>query len=260
MEVRRSARRGRILMLQARLWPLRFLEVFPHNVGTARLRLRGIADDGMPYFMKRADPPGVPATELLCSGLANAIGLAVPYFHIGLMPVDDEEVFASRQESGLEDSRLWFQNLLSNPCPPNVARQLSAWFAYDLFINNTDRHINNFLCRDVGGVLTLHGFDFSEALLQEPWPPSPVVRPGCNTLQTRAVLAANGVPLDRNVALEHLDRLGVAPADWMRNAVAEVPTPWLDAPARLELDRWWREDRASRLDTIKQDINDGAYN
>jgi len=247
-------------MLQARLWPLRFLEVYPHNGGTARLRMRGIADDGMPYFMKRADPPGVPATELLCSGLANAIGLAVPYFHIGLLPEDDEEVFASRQEAGLADSLTWFQNLVAHPCPANVARQLSAWFAFDLFINNPDRHVNNFLCRDVADVQTVHGFDFSEALLQEPWPPSPALRPACNTLRTRQVLAMNGVPLDRNVALEHLERLDAVPADWMGNAVTEVPAAWMDDATRAELARWWREDRAPRLESIKQDIRNGAYN
>lgn len=263
------------VILQGRLWPLRIVDVYPHNAGTARLRLRGVGDDGMPYFIKAADPGSVPANELLGSALASAVGLAVPTFAIALMPVDrdqpegaepaeeqqaEDQVFASRQEAGLADSQAWFDNLVQNHCPPNVARQLAGWFAFDLFINNPDRHIYNYLCRDVDGVLTVHGFDFSEALLEQDWPPSQRMSPGCHTIRNRTALTQLGIPFEPAQAIEVLDRIAAMPDSWMSDALAEVPTAWLTDDQRTSLDSWWREERAARVELIKQDISDGAYN
>lgn len=247
-------------MLQQRLWPLRIIDVEPINTGTARLRLRGLGDDGMPYFLKAvSDAPLVPASELLCSGLATAVGLAVPYFNVALMPETDEQVFASRQEGGVEDSARWFTTVLGGQCPANVARQLSGWFAFDLFVNNPDRHINNFLCREVGGVHTIHGFDFSEAFLQEGWPPSPRLRPECNTIVVRRQVSQYA-PLERDHAVQTLERLAALPETWMQEALGEVPGPWIDADHRADVVDWWRGERLPRLNAFTEEIQDGAYN
>ena len=248
-------------MLQERLWPLRIVEVEPYNVNTLRLRMRGIGDDGMPYFLKSATPsPAVPASELLCSSLATAVGLVVPNFNVALMPGTGEEVFASRQENGIDDSLQWFESLVAGSLPENVQRQLSMWFAFDLFVNNPDRHINNFLCRNVGGLRTVHGFDFSEAFIQAGWPPSLVMRRDSNTILFRRALQGYMCQINKSAAIDVLARLRSLPVDWMAEAIRRVPLSWMDDALRASVDAWWREERQQRAFAIEEAIQNDHYN
>lgn len=246
--------------IQGRLFPLEIVSLAPTPPRTARLRHEGEGADGQYYFIKTvADGQCVPANELLCSSLANDIGLAVPFFTVVTMP-DGSEAFGSRREAGIVDVATWVAALLAAPpFPAGVVWQFASWFGFDLFVDNIDRHFNNFLYREHQGVFSLFGFDFSEALLNPPWPPSQDMRDPCNTLQGRRALAARGLGLDRDKAIEMLNRLAALNDDWMDVSLPAVPASWLDAAERTELARWWREDRQDRLTYIKQEVANGRY-
>lgn len=247
--------------IQRRLFPLHIVAVSPVAAGTARLKVEGEGDDGHPYFIKRvADGPYVPANELICSALASDVGLVVPDFAVGILN-DDQEAFCSRCEGGLQSAQEWMTKILTAPpLPAGVISALSRWFAFDLFTNNPDRHFNNFLYREDRGISSLFGFDFSEALFAEPWPPAANLNPGCNTLKVRRLLAGKGVPLDHDQAVLVLDRIDGLDVDWVQESMPALPDNWLPVVERNALDDWWRNDRHARVDYIKQEIGNGRYN
>ena len=173
---------------------------------------------------------------------------------------DGSEAFGSRREPGIPDAVNWVKALLAAPpYPAGLVWQFASWFGFDLFVDNIDRHINNFLYREHQGVISLFGFDFSEALLNPPWPPSQDLREPCRTVEVRRVLAAHGLGLDRNKAILMLDRLAALDDEWMDVSLPAVPAPWLDAGERDSLSRWWRGGRLARLAHIKQEVANGRY-
>lgn len=241
--------------MQRRVFPLLITGLQPADLDTARCRHVGHGEDGLSYYIKRCcDGPRTPCAELICHELAAAINLAVPPSHVAVLS-NGEEVFASREEGGLMEQDVWLRSIVfgKHP-PPSLAGHLSAWWAFDLFVHNPDRHVDNFMMRQTNHGTSLIAIDFSEAWHVSAWPLPNELGP-CHTTDTRSLLRGR-FPLDRGRFEQVLDRVGKLPDDWLSEVLSHVPVRWLDATLKAHMEGWWKQDRHSRIDRIRLDHAD----
>lgn len=245
---------------QHRIFPLHIVRTEPVHLGTADLRCIGVGDDGQAYYIKRVcDGPLIPVSEFLCSLLAGAIGMAIPPFHIALMPDRQEMCFASREEGGVIEGLAAFHQMIANNSLGLYSTRLAQWYAFDLFVHNVDRHANNFLFRQTSLGTTLVGLDFSRALVAEGWPGQhPPLPNGCNSrILARQLQALSPYPAPSAVAT--LSRLAAIPDDWIAKQLDSLPDAWVTARMRSAIARWWRGGRAKRLRLIRGHLANGRY-
>ena len=141
-----------------------------------------------------------------------------------------------------------------------VARTLSRIYAFDLFVHNTDRHLNNYLC--VGGRLpghTIKAYDFSRAFIAHGWPlPRLPMSASEHTIQTyrhlRAIHAFN-----LGEAMELLKKLKMLPVNGFKDLLESLPTGWIDAKVMKRILKWWAEERAARIEKIAGGLKDGSF-
>lgn len=199
-------------LAQAQLFPLRaWLHVPPPpNASSADACGEVEAEDGFRYVVKRDGGNWlVRASEWLCSGLSQKIGIVAPP-HANIEMLNGEFVFGSQYISGVatrvETTAYLLQPTLvvpalpvaagpaaavaapvaaglgappQPPAPPaapaaivaapTLSSLLSSIYAFDLAIGNEDRHLGNFLSIEIAGTKRLFAFDYSRALFLT-WP------------------------------------------------------------------------------------------
>ena len=255
---------------QGNLFELEFNNYTPSNLGTVHLSGFAIASDEMEYAVKSTgglsapglNPLQVPASEWFCTKLAELCGIATPVCKVLKCISDGEYVFGSRIEqvawkSGLNSAQ-WVQ-LLSN-ANESLKKQLWAIYAFDQFVHNIDRHLNNYLymlnSRDQVIVKT---FDFSLSSFVIGWP-----RTTATTLPTDSTTVINwnvakqligDTPELRQVALTILDRLQRIGVDTISGILSSMPAEWLPPHHKEYFLGWWEsEDRNQRLTAIRNEL------
>lgn len=256
---------------QGNLFELEFNNYTPSNLGTVHLSGFAIATDEMEYAVKGTkgstpfpvqNPLQVPAAEWFCTNLAELCGIATPVCKILKCISDGEYVFGSRIEhaawkSGLNSAQ-WFQLLASSN--DSLKKQLWAIYAFDQFVHNIDRHLNNYLymlnTRDHVIVKT---FDFSLSSFVIGWP-----RTTSETLPTDSTTVVNfniakqligDTPELRQVALNVLDRIERIGVDTISDILSKMPAEWLPPHHKEYFQNWWSsEDRKLRLEAIRTEI------
>ncbi len=244
---------------QGRLFRLTIRRVEPAEFGSADCKAMGVGDDGLLYIIKRTSDahPLVPVSEYICTKLALMVKLPVAPCFIAELP-DGDLAFASREEGGVLD---YFAALQLLCTPAVLARHiptLSRFFAYDVFVQNVDRHPGNFLLRQSRLGEVLLGIDFSRALLVEGWPSRRPPLPLCNTVHTKRRLEQIE-PFLSAEAVALVERLGALDDDWLRHTLCEVPDVWLDATVRRQLTKWWRTSRLKRIRLLRRHFDSGRY-
>ena len=176
--------------------------------------------------------PLVPASEWICSHLALACGLPVPPFSVvEVMAYPGVPYFGSQWQGGALEF-LQVVGRISN------AQVFERTHAVDLFVHNTDRHRGNYLYLDLAGDIVARVIDFSHALLVMGWPLPALPMESCNTTQhLPGLLGQNPKPYQRPTDI--LQRLAALPDEWMRDALADMPAPWLAPAWRMALRQWW---------------------
>lgn len=245
---------------QTTFWPIAIVGEDPADLSQRAVRCRtiGTGEDGLRYYLKReANGEHLKPAEFVCACLADAIHLAVPLFKLARMP-DGEIVFASREEAGVSPMSEWLAELTSD-APSSHAPQLSRWLAFDAFVGNPDRHLDNFLIRQDHGRHELLGIDFSEALWMTAsgWPP-PRRLPPCSTLRERSQIAEK-FPLNKAQFSSLLRKIRELPDQWMEQTLSHLPSGWLDATLSQDVTQWWVNDRLSRTEAIEEDMENGYY-
>lgn len=239
--------------MQGRLLPLDIVRLDPSRLGTADLEFIGIGDDGLAYAIKDgAKAPLLPASELICTRLAETCNLPVPPGLIARLP-NESLVFASRWEGGtLAEQEAKLQ--LVTPGAVSVAI-LSKLLVFDLFVGNPDRHAGNFLMRRDSHHQTpaLLAFDFSRALLMAGWP-IPIPPSDCNTrILARVLKRLHGY--DAQAGQRLMDRLCALPDDTMACLCQDLPPEWLPDNRASTLTAWWTDHRQARIEQIAEVID-----
>lgn len=183
----------------------------------------------------------LPATEWICSKLAQDCGLPVPVFSIvELRSSPGVPYFGSQWQGGGQEFLSAFHRI-SNP------EIFAKTHAVDLFVHNTDRHRNNYLYIELAGEIVARVIDFSHSLLVEGWPLPTLPMQMCNTTQEWPVfnsLCSSGYTRPQDI----LDKIASLNDEWLADRLAEMPAPWLPEALAQNLNNWWHgQGRKDRL-------------
>lgn len=240
-----------------RLFPLKIISMNPANLGSADCHWVGEGDDGIDYVLKRVgDGKRIPASEWICSSLAEACGIAVPPFEVAELP-DNEKVFASRWEDGAipQEQTRWI--LLGNASVKDLGKRLSAIYAFDLFVHNVDRHFKNYMFRHQRGPdspLAILAPDYSRAFVYHSCPPPPLpLRDDSNTLIHYKIWTRNyGFSSeDASSVLNKLDKIS---NEIFARIIDQLPPEWLSKEERTQLITWWENSSAKRIQEIREGL------
>jgi hypothetical protein len=221
------------------------------------------ADDHHMYYIK-GDAHGRPvrASEWICTHISEAVGIGAPT-PSAIEKNDGAVVFGSRRISGVADSAITV-SYLSTPTALNVGIPvsgltpiLSSIYALDMFINNDDRHLGNYLTVDDKGTRRLYAFDFSRALFWQ-WPWNGFPQQGANTRRWgRMLQGLHG--FDQNSAFGTLDRLSDLAPNTIEGFINAMPSDWLSAAIRAEFIDWWTSSaKKVRIAELRAGISNGT--
>lgn len=248
------------------LFPRRALLHFPPPTPTADSIGEVEASDHVRYVVKR-DPPGrlVCASEWLCTQLAEAVGLVAPATAVIEMDTG-ELVFGSRKLPGIADTARTVNYLLQSPvdptqpvppAAPTLATHLSEIYAFDMALNNEDRHLGNYLIADEAGVQRLYAFDYSRSLFWA-WPFRGFPAPGSKT-RNIGTLVRSFHAFDLPAAQNLLSRLDAINGATLETLINQMPAAWLPAAERSQLLAWWTNgSRQHRFSVLGQGLANGT--
>lgn len=241
---------------QRRLFPIEIVHEYPNNQGSADLGLIVNARDGRDYAVKRTtDGRGkIPASEYLCYELAYRVLIPTPNYEFIKLSNGDLG-FGSLWEGGVKklshDQELL--DILRGRIPINgLPRFLSRVYAFDLFVNNEDRHWGNYIWRtSFDGSLVALAFDFSRACFETGHASHEAFDPNCNTQHAFRwiCLTQNYI---RQEAIDCLDDIAKIDSSDISEILDGMPTKWLSKADRHDYIAWWdSQERHDRVAYIK---------
>lgn len=243
---------------QLSLYPLRIVRVWnPSSQTVSRPRI-ATCEDGLDYCVKH-DQDGIPvrANEWIATWLARAAGIAVAKPTI-VRDFDNKLLFGS-EIYGVDanDNLGIFQ---SNGLTRLHLNHIWKTFAFDLFIGNTDRHINQYRFFTQNRAERMISFDFGESLFRY-WPDLDLpLSPKCNTVINIRAIQKNYGKIDLSAADEVLLRLETIEGAAMVNEVRGLPRGWLSAQTGSAFTRWFGGRlRRERVGQIREGLRNGTY-
>lgn len=225
-------------------FPVQIARTIPRPFNTADLQGVAVGRDGFEYAIKSIeDHPYLPASEWFCYNLGYRLQIALPPFCI--LEGGPTEAFGSRFEGGV----FQFANVTGNQNQHALLQRcgsdLSKILAFDLFVGNDDRHLNNFLYRQqqVGGQLTVLAMDFSRSLLVNKWPDDPVPMATSTKTMTVMGILKNFNIWDATVAQMTLASIHSVSRTEVAHWLAAMPAAWLEPVKRQEIVEWWGSEK-----------------
>lgn len=261
-------------MEQSSSFALEITAMAPANTITAHLKMFVIADDGQEYAAKGINdgysehvlvpnPDQIPAAEWLCSNLAEICGLPIPNYKILLDKNKGDYYFGSRIELACDETILneliWLDRIKN--ASEQLKKQLWAIHAFDLFIYNIDRHINNYLyVVNRSNSFDIQAFDFSLSSLVLGWPKEVDLNAfpkNCNTSNSWSYIKKiTGVKHEyTKSALKILDKLKLIDVSKIKNIFEGMPGQWVNKELKNNLIDWWQSPaRLSKIDLVIEEI------
>ena len=218
-------------------------------------------EDGSDYAIKDSvKNAAMPHSEWFCTRLSEAVGVAAPPCKI--VSVKGDKWFGSRWETGHNPKDWWLRAVSNQIDFKLLAPTISRIFAFDLFVHNVDRHLNNYIVRKQHFGISMLSFDFSRAWLcnGSPIPDTPMDA-STNTIKSMRYLCQEfGDFIQQNETDTVLDNLIALPSANIELIIAEHPENWLTNGEKNWTIPWWNSpNRLDRINRIKEDIVNGTY-
>jgi hypothetical protein len=218
-------------------------------------------DDGSDYVVKdRSGNVLVPHSEWFCTHLGEAVGLASPPCKV--VDVQGVSCFGSRWESGHDAAEWWYRAQRSEIDFNDLAPTLSRIYAFDLFVNNIDRHFLNFIVRRQHFGVSLLAFDYSQAWLVNGLPPPtlPMAHTEKTVAISRILRKMFGHFLREEDVGHVLDSLEFIKEEKIVSIIDGHPKDWLTEEQKASIVSWWSGvEKNSRIDDIRKGVKDGSY-
>lgn len=252
------------------LFGLEIVEWTPPNGTTGHLRSFAIANDGLEYAIKSIQdgqysslsvqsPELVPASEWFCTKLAEICGLPSPPCRVLFEPESNQHVFGSRIDLAAYRGALnlpqWKNLLLGSDF--HMRKQLWSIYAFDQFIYNVDRHINNYLyVQNRQNAVAIQAFDFSMSSLAMGWPnrTGKLLVPDSSKTAMVWTIIKNVIGTDsayQESAENLLSKLSSMDISLIKGILSAMPESWLPALRREALLSWWEsQEKQDRVDII----------
>lgn len=249
-----ALRNGENRNSQSQLFPVRISTILPEAPIGGDLAFRCISDLGEFYYAKD-DKGGRPirATEWIATKVADALGLSVAEAAV-LEGPDGSTYFGSLQPTSIADEDQC-NRFLRTPSVDEVGRPapwlgqyLSRLWAYDLFLDNPDRNLRNFVLER--SARRIRAIDFASArYVHKPDTKFPIASD--NTIVVgRFVRSRHGS--HRESAIELLDWLGSMATSTITGILDAMPEDWLSEVHRNEFVEAWSDGRRqARIASVK---------
>ena len=244
------------------MFPVKAVNEYPLSRQTADALGEVEAEDGLFYHVK-GDRPGhfICASEWICTNVAEEVGIGAPPRALIEM-LDGRLVFGSRRISGVADEATTTLFLTTpshegtQPASTGLRRLLSRIYAFDLFINNVDRHFGNYLSVEEFSVRRLYAMDNSRALFFG-WPIDGFPQPHEHT-RVRGLYLRQLHGFDEAAALSVIEKLRRLAPTVIEGFIKRMPPSWLPPELRRELMDWWSNGgRIGRLIELDAGLRDG---
>lgn len=256
--------------MQLESFPCRVVEYqpFPRQF-SAYANGRAVGEDGLPYIVKGfGGPSSVPATEFLCTSLAEFLNLPIAPFKVLVMP-NGELVFGSEILPAclteVEQVQVLFSDASKNDLVlPSLRPLLSQLYAFDLIIGNVDRHPSNFLfsiesTTENTRMARLRALDFDQADLVTRDRITLPLSPNSHTVTT-ARLIRNVHTFDSKSAVDMLTRFDRGREVMVERALLGLPTEWLSSRDRDNLmKKVGAAAFSSEIGQLQQGLSNGDY-
>lgn len=242
--------------------PVRAKSQDPANLGTADCSLICHCDDGSDYAVKDiSSGPDVMHSEWFCKHLGDFVGIASP--ECRLVEVNGEIAFGSRWESGHEPDNWWKRVKSGDIDAGRVAPTFSRIFAFDLFVNNEDRHAENYIVRpQANDQWSLLAFDHSRAWRATGWPlaKAPMQYRHTTTTNFKAINTLLGGIFLKDEFMFVINAIRDCSVDCVEKILTSQPESWLSKPDCDAICSFWKSrDFWERLDKIEEGLNNGSY-
>lgn len=244
---------------QKTLIPVDAITTFNSTLGTADLKTIVEGRDGKHYAVKTvSDGAGkVPASELFCYELAYRVVIPTPSYSLINMPTG-ELAFGSAWEGGVVngDAKIDYPSFINdvlkgNKKVTNLKVFFSRLYAFDLFVNNVDRHWNNYLWRtSFGDSLIALAFDFSRACFEIGHSGFEATHPSTKTQLIFSMLnvSQNYIRAEAVACLEEIRNIS---SDDITIILENFPSTWMSKSDRIAYIAWWSSQaRHDRIDSL----------
>jgi len=228
---------------QKDLFPLEAVQIHQSTQGSADLKVIVTATNNKDYAVKTVDDGNgyVPATELFCYELAKLIDVPTPSFDLITMR-DGSLAFGSVWEGGVHNisnmNRL-LDVLLGKIKVRDLNQFLSRVYAFDLFINNIDRHFGNYLFRQSYNSLIGLAFDYSRAWYEVDAYQYDSLEDKSSNTQRCNVFIREHKKYDRNTATQTLKRISEIEKNKIELVLRSIPDEWLPKEIKNNVASWW---------------------
>ncbi len=236
--------------------PIKIRSLEPADFGSADAAYVATGDDGQDYVVKtEEDSPGIPAAEWFCHKLAEFVALAVPQYSV--LDLDGVEVFGSRFNSAaVTDEQKKIDILVGTEKANLLSERLSAILAFDLFVGNEDRHMNNYLFLKMTKNYSVVAFDFGRSWTWCGWP-VPIAPTDCNTRKLARIFDHHH-QFSAQAAQKVIASLRAVNASSIATIYDAMPVHWMEESKKGIITKWWStEARAERLNMVEQELQNG---
>lgn len=241
--------------------PVRASRCETAGFGTADCSQVCRCDDGSDYAVKDdMTVAEVPHSEWFCTHLGELVGLASPPCKV--VNVQGKPCFGSRWETGHSAKDWWVRAKAGVIDFASLAPTLSRIYAFDLFVNNVDRHLTNYIVREQHFGTALLAFDYSRAWLVNGMPPPILPMDGSHktVMVIKALRSLFGEFFVEDEASHVLDRLESISSSNIDAIISAHPKEWLTEKQHHAIIAWWKSEvRTSRISDIRKGVKDGSY-
>lgn len=241
----------------------RISTIYPSPPPGADIAFWGEAWEGGTFYCK-ADKDGRPirATEWLFTSLANQVGIATA--PCSVIENDDGETFFGSLDLTGTASIFDVRDFLSKRHRGDFGQpsewpgqHLSGLYAYDMFVGNPDRSIQNFMLRNDGLNRVVLAIDFASARLAD--------LSGYNfPIESDATVHVGRFLRERQgfyvrSAYEMIDLIAGVPAATIERFLREMPVDWLTKEQGEGIcEHWSRKKFHARLMALRSGLADGS--
>ncbi|WP_421854598.1 hypothetical protein [Marinomonas sp.] len=248
---------------QTSFLPIDIIDFFPNDTGSADMIGTGIGNDYREYAIKQGIEhlEYIPAVELFCHELCRLLIIPTPRYEIVRL-FDGKLAFGSQWDGGAlpHSAEPYIQTWIHKELDESFTNfnTIGKIYGLDLFINNIDRHWNNYLLVKNRTTISTLAFDFGRALFNMP----DNGYDGFDVFRVNEKLFANtGLGqlrfFEKNfhvheAAEQTLNEISAIHKSKIIPILDKIPLEWLSENIRQDFLTWWGSDKfKSRIEELK---------